>query len=216
MYEPFLSLLDLAVPWSARSTATPSAAASGSRSSATCASAREDAKYGANFVKLGLAPGMAISYLLPRLDRRRARERAAAHRPARRRPRGRSARHPQPRGARGARCSPWRWSSRATIAGNAPLAVRATKAAIRRGPRSRRPRGRARRGVRAGGDARDRRLQAKASRRCSASARRSSRADRRGHGGAAPARRRRARDELGRSPPARRTRAEPQAYRSRA
>ena len=26
-----------------------------------------DAKYGANFVKLGLAPGMAISYLLPRL-----------------------------------------------------------------------------------------------------------------------------------------------------
>ena len=26
-----------------------------------------DAKYGANFVKLGLAPGMSISYLLPRL-----------------------------------------------------------------------------------------------------------------------------------------------------
>src|SRR5215813_11773528 len=67
MYESFLSLLDIAVPVIG---ALNGHAIGGGFGLALVCDLRigaRDAKYGANFVKLGLAPGMAISYLLPRL-----------------------------------------------------------------------------------------------------------------------------------------------------
>jgi enoyl-CoA hydratase/carnithine racemase len=67
MYAPFLSLLDLEVPVIA---ACNGHAVGGGFGLALVCDIRygvDDAKYGANFVRLGLAPGMAISYLLPRL-----------------------------------------------------------------------------------------------------------------------------------------------------
>ena len=67
MYEPFLSLLDIPVPVIG---ALNGHAVGGGFGLALVCDLRigaVDAKYGANFVRLGLAPGMAISYLLPRL-----------------------------------------------------------------------------------------------------------------------------------------------------
>jgi len=67
MYEPFLSLLDIAVPVIG---ALNGHAVGGGFGLALVCDLRigaRDAKYGANFAKLGLAPGMAISYLLPRV-----------------------------------------------------------------------------------------------------------------------------------------------------
>ena len=67
MYEPFLSLLDLEVPVVG---ALNGHAVGGGFGLALVCDMRIgalDAKYGANFVELGLAPGMSISYLLPRL-----------------------------------------------------------------------------------------------------------------------------------------------------
>ena len=67
MYESFLTLLDVAVPVVG---ALNGHAVGGGFGLALVCDLRigaRDAKYGANFVRLGLAPGMAISYLLPRL-----------------------------------------------------------------------------------------------------------------------------------------------------
>lgn len=67
MYEPFLSLLDIEVPTIA---ACNGHAVGGGFGLALVCELRigaEDAKYGANFVKLGIHPGMAITYLLPQL-----------------------------------------------------------------------------------------------------------------------------------------------------
>src|SRR5262245_32544571 len=67
MYEAFLSLLDIAVPVIG---ALNGHAVGGGFGLALVCDLRigaRDAKYGANFVRLGLAPGMAISYVLPRL-----------------------------------------------------------------------------------------------------------------------------------------------------
>jgi enoyl-CoA hydratase/carnithine racemase len=67
MYEPFLSLLDIPVPVIG---ALNGHAVGGGFGLALVCDIRigaRDAKYGANFVKLGISPGMAISYLLPRL-----------------------------------------------------------------------------------------------------------------------------------------------------
>lgn len=67
MYEPFLSLLEVTVPVIA---ALNGHAVGGGFGLALVCDLRIgalEAKFGANFVKLGLAPGMAISYLLPQL-----------------------------------------------------------------------------------------------------------------------------------------------------
>ena len=67
MYAPFLSLLDVAVPVVG---ALNGHAIGGGFGLALLCDLRvgaRDSKYGANFVRLGLGPGLAISYLLPRL-----------------------------------------------------------------------------------------------------------------------------------------------------
>jgi len=67
MYEPFLGLLDLAVPVIAALNGHTVGGGFGLALICDLRIGARDAKYGANFVRLGLAPGMAISYLLPRL-----------------------------------------------------------------------------------------------------------------------------------------------------
>ena len=132
MYEPFLSLLDLAVPVIG---ALNGHAVGGGFGLALVCDLRVgalDAKYGANFAKLGLAPGMAISYLLPRLiGLARANELLLTGRLV--------------DGAEAERLGLLNRAVAAAdvlgeamglarqIAANAPLAVRATKAAIRNG-----------------------------------------------------------------------------------
>lgn len=67
MYEPFLSVLDIEVPVIA---ACNGHAVGGGFGLALLCDIRigaVDGRFGANFAKLGLHPGMAISYLLPRI-----------------------------------------------------------------------------------------------------------------------------------------------------
>jgi len=132
MYEPFLSLLDIAVPVIG---ALNGHAVGGGFGLALVCDLRVgalEAKYGANFAKLGLAPGMAISYLLPRLiGLPRANELLFTGRLV--------------EGAEAERLGILNRAVAADnvlgeamayarqIAANAPLAVRATKAAIRNG-----------------------------------------------------------------------------------
>ena len=67
MYDPFLSLLDIAAPVIGALNGHTIGGGFGLALVCDLRIGARDAKYGANFVKLGLAPGMAISYLLPRL-----------------------------------------------------------------------------------------------------------------------------------------------------
>src|ERR1043165_4135245 len=67
MYDPFLSLLDLPVPVIGALNGHAIGGGFGLALACDIRIGALDAKYGANFVRLGLAPGMAISYLLPRL-----------------------------------------------------------------------------------------------------------------------------------------------------
>ncbi len=67
MYAPFLSLLDLEVPIVGALNGHAVGGGFGLSMMCDLRVGDADAKYGANFAKLGLAPGMAISYLLPRL-----------------------------------------------------------------------------------------------------------------------------------------------------
>lgn len=132
MYEPFLSLLDIAAPVVG---ALNGHAVGGGFGLALLCDLRigaRDAKYGANFVRLGLAPGMAISYLLPRLiGMARASELLLTGRLVD----GLEAErlgilnHAVPAEA----VLDEALALARTIAGNAPLAVRATKRAIQRG-----------------------------------------------------------------------------------
>ncbi len=132
MYEPFLSLLDLEVPVIA---ALNGHAVGGGFGLALVCDLRVgavDAKYGANFVRLGLAPGMAISYLLPRLvGVARANELLFTGRLV-------EGREAEALGilnhaVAADQVLPTARELATTIAANAPLAVRATKRAIRRG-----------------------------------------------------------------------------------
>jgi enoyl-CoA hydratase/carnithine racemase len=67
MYAPFLSLLDLDVPVIGALNGHTVGGGFGLALVCDLRIGAERAKYGANFVKLGLAPGMAISYMLPRI-----------------------------------------------------------------------------------------------------------------------------------------------------
>lgn len=67
MYEPFLSLLELRVPVIGALNGHTVGGGFGLALVCDLRIGALEAKYGANFVKLGLAPGMAISYVLPRL-----------------------------------------------------------------------------------------------------------------------------------------------------
>jgi len=132
MYEPFLSLLDIAVPVIGALNGHTIGGGFGLALVCDVRIGAEDAKYGANFVRLGLAPGMAISYLLPRLvGLARASELLFAARLVD----GREAaalgilNRAVPAGD----VLPTALALAKTIASNAPLAVRATKAAMRRG-----------------------------------------------------------------------------------
>lgn len=67
LYQPFLDVLSLDVPVVGALTGH---AVGGGFGLALCCDlrvAQRDAKYGANFVRLGIHPGMAITWLLPRL-----------------------------------------------------------------------------------------------------------------------------------------------------
>src|SRR5438045_610470 len=67
MYEPFLSLLDVEVPIVGALNGHAIGGGFGLALVCDVRIAALEGKYGANFVTLGLAPGMAITHLLPRL-----------------------------------------------------------------------------------------------------------------------------------------------------
>jgi enoyl-CoA hydratase/carnithine racemase len=67
MYTPFLGILDLEVPVIAAMNGHAVGGGFGLALVCDIRFAARDAKYGANFTRIGLHPGMAISYLLPRV-----------------------------------------------------------------------------------------------------------------------------------------------------
>jgi len=67
MYEPFLAVLDIEVPVVAALNGHAVGGGFGLALLCDIRIACRTAKYGANFCRLGLAPGLGISYLLPRL-----------------------------------------------------------------------------------------------------------------------------------------------------
>lgn len=67
MYTPFLSVLDIEVPVIGALNGHAVGGGFGLALVCDLRVANAEAKYGANFARLGLHPGMAISYLLPRL-----------------------------------------------------------------------------------------------------------------------------------------------------
>lgn len=132
MYVPFLSLLDIEVPIVG---ALNGHAVGGGFGLALVCDIRIGAlegRYGANFVKVGLSPGMAISYLLPRLvGVSRASELLLTGRLVE----GREAAELGilNRAVPATDVLGEAMAMATEIAANAPIAVRATKAAIRRG-----------------------------------------------------------------------------------
>ena len=67
VYSPFLSLLDLEVPIIAAMQGHAIGGGLGLAVVCDLRVANREARYGANFVRLGLHPGMATTYILPRL-----------------------------------------------------------------------------------------------------------------------------------------------------
>lgn len=67
MYSPFLSLLDVEIPTIAAMQGHAIGGGLGLALVCDLRVANREARYGANFVRLGLHPGMATTYLLPRL-----------------------------------------------------------------------------------------------------------------------------------------------------
>ncbi len=67
MYSPFLSLLEIEIPTIAALNGHAIGGGLGLAVVCDIRVANEEAKYGANFVRLGLHPGMATTYILPRL-----------------------------------------------------------------------------------------------------------------------------------------------------
>jgi len=132
MYEPFLSLLDIDVPIIGALNGHAVGGGFGLALVCDLRIAALEAKYGANFAAVGLAPGMAITHLLPRLiGGARASELLFT---------GRLVDGAEAerlgivnRAVPAARVMDEAMALARTIAANAPFAVRATKAAIRRG-----------------------------------------------------------------------------------
>jgi len=67
IYAPFLSVLDIEVPTIAAMQGHAIGGGLGLAIVCDLRVANRDARYGANFVRLGLHPGMATTYILPRL-----------------------------------------------------------------------------------------------------------------------------------------------------
>lgn len=67
MYEPFLSVLDIEVPVIAALNGHAVGGGFGLALACDLRIAAKEARYGANFARIGLHSGLAISYLLPRL-----------------------------------------------------------------------------------------------------------------------------------------------------
>ena len=67
MYRPFLSVLELDIPVIAALNGHAIGGGMGLALVADLRVANREARYGANFTKLGLHPGMATTYLLPRI-----------------------------------------------------------------------------------------------------------------------------------------------------
>lgn len=67
MYQPFLSVLDVEVPVIGALNGHAIGGGMGLALVCDIRVANETAKYGANFTKLGLHPGMATTYLMPRM-----------------------------------------------------------------------------------------------------------------------------------------------------
>jgi enoyl-CoA hydratase/carnithine racemase len=67
MYEPFLSLVEIEVPVIGALNGHAVGGGFGLALLCDIRIANRDSKYGANFCRLGLAPGMGISYVLPRV-----------------------------------------------------------------------------------------------------------------------------------------------------
>jgi enoyl-CoA hydratase/carnithine racemase len=132
MYEPFLSLLDVAVPIVGALNGHAVGGGFGLALVCDLRIAAREAKYGANFVAVGLAPGMSISFLLPRLiGAARASELLLT---------GRLVDGAEAerlgivnRAVPAAEVMVEASALARTIADNAPFAVQATKAALRRG-----------------------------------------------------------------------------------
>lgn len=132
MYRPFLSVLDLEVPVIAALNGHTVGGGFGLSLVCDIRIGAADSKYGANFARLGLHPGMGISYLLPRL--------VGASKAAELLFTGRLF-----EGAEGERIGylsqalpadevlPAAMELATTIAGNAPIAVRMTKQTFYRG-----------------------------------------------------------------------------------
>jgi enoyl-CoA hydratase/carnithine racemase len=132
MYEPFLAVLDLEVPVIGALNGHAIGGGFGLALVCDLRIAARGAKYGANFVRLGLAPGMAISYLLPRI--------VGVSRAAELMLTGRLIDGEEAERIGLASCAvdaaevlPRSLALAAEIAANAPLAVKATKAHLYRG-----------------------------------------------------------------------------------
>ena len=67
MYEPFLSVLDIEVPVIGALNGHAIGGGMGLALVCDMRVANQDAKYGANFTRLGMHPGMATTYFMPRL-----------------------------------------------------------------------------------------------------------------------------------------------------
>ena len=67
IYSPFLDVLEIEVPVIAALQGHAIGGGLGLALACDLRIANADAKYGANFTRLGMAPGMALSYLIPRL-----------------------------------------------------------------------------------------------------------------------------------------------------
>jgi len=132
MYEPFLSLLDIEVPVIAAMNGHAVGGGFGLALVCDLRIAALGAKYGANFVAVGLAPGMAISHLLPRLiGVARASELLLTGRLI---DGGEAERlGVVNKAVPAAQVMDEAMTLARAIAANAPFAVRATKAALRRG-----------------------------------------------------------------------------------